>query len=520
MTRTRTVHLARWSVAVAVVAMLGFWLAALRCPMAFDYAESDVATWIWLLRHHHDLYRATAGEPFLGSNYPPLQLVLVTWLAGSDASILVVGRVLSLVAIAATAIFVGLNVAHLGSSRAAGVAAALLFVATARAGYFAAVCRPDAIALTLDAAAVTLCARRVRGWPWASAILFAASLLCKHNLVAGPIAVAVWAWRRDRAAALHFTMTLALVVGCVVIGGSLVEPLVRWSLAGYSVTRLLRWLVYAIAPSLFGLVAIVRALWTTRPARGSPLEVWTHVLIAAVVATLALGRIGSSANYVLELVLALVIVGATVAPFTVAWRCHRIVTAIECLAVVTYQLAIRLPNASRESIAARAWMADARGPVLAETTWYATQAGRAPLTIPFLATQLTNGASAAPLLREAPRCDRLLFNFDLDDAEAWRAHRDRILPDLIATLRAGHRYRLVEHVGELYVYAPRNDLSPRPQESVGETNPLSSRTAARLQSHARGQPAGAAIPALRRRACLRRLARVPRRRCAHRQPRR
>src|SRR5437879_2862004 len=74
---------------------LVFWASVFGDPAPF-YADSDTATWIWLLRHGTDIYARPSGLPMWSTNYPPLFLRLVAALAPSDQSILRTGGLVAL----------------------------------------------------------------------------------------------------------------------------------------------------------------------------------------------------------------------------------------------------------------------------------------------------------------------------------------------------------------------------------------------------------------------------------------
>jgi hypothetical protein len=456
---------ARALIAAGCAVMLAFWLGALACSGAFDYAEGDTATWIWLARHGHALYAPLGGLPMLSSNYPPIQLALVAALAPSDGTILLVGRLLSLAGFALTMAMVGLSVSAATRSRAAGLWSALLLAATCVAGYHAVVCRADALALGLGAAGVTLCARRVRGWPVLAAIAFTLSLLCKHNLIVLPGGAILWAlWREPRRGVVLAASTgglLALAIWRL----HLWTPLVAWSIAGWGLVNFLRYLGQAVAPSLFG---VWIAIWALRNrARFSDearrvLEPWAVVLALSAAWWLALGRTGSSANYLLEYETALVVVIAIAVAAGAPRRlfhAHLGFTVVETAAWAAVHFALVFPDARAQASAAQRALAGVDGPILAEQAWQpALMAGKPPFVIPYLATQLAYAHrwDPAPLDAAIAHRDlaRVLLGFPLEEPAANNfLHRDRFLPAELDVLRAN--YRLLTHDGNLYVYGPR-----------------------------------------------------------------
>ena len=452
--------------AAGVAAMAAFWLSALICPGAFDYAEGDTATWIWLVRHGRDLYAPLGGLPLLSTNYPPLQLRLVAWLAPSDASILVTGRLVALVGFGLALVAVGASVKRASGSRKWGLFAAALLTATVQPGYHAVTARADTLALGLGCLAVAQVALRVRGWPLASAVLFTLSLLCKHNLIVLPGGTILWALARDRRRGVALALSTAALLGGAIFALGLWTPLVAWSIAGWKARTFLRYFSQAVLPSTFGLI-LVGWLWQQRAALDERArqvtEPWAAVLAVGVVWWLALGRTGSSANYLLEFFCALaVLVSVAIArgaPSRIA-HAHLACVALETLGWVIVHLAVVLPQARKEAVAARQALAGVDGAVLAEQTWHASIAGgKAPIVIPFLATQLGYAGlwDPRPLVGALARGEvaRLLVGFPLEDPSADDyLHDDRFAPEVLAEMRA--RYRRVSAQSGLYVYAPKD----------------------------------------------------------------
>jgi hypothetical protein len=451
-------------VGIALGAVAAFWLAAARTHAAFDYGESDTATWIWLLRHGCALYGDPAGLPMLKSNYPPLELAAVARLTPTDGGILLTGRLLSLAGLALAAAMVGDSARAATGSWRAGAWAAALFLATWRAGYHGMVCRGDSLALGLGAVAVNLAARRVRGWPVAAAALFVLAALTKHSLIVFPIALSSWALAREPRRALVLVPLTFGGIALAVWRLGLAAPLFAWSRAPWSARNFGLVFALAVAPSMFGLALALAAAARSRrfstEAR-AVLEPWIVVLIVGVGWIFALGRRGSSLNYVLELCAAIAVI-AVVAARAGAFRrlfcLHLVYTAVESVVWSAWLIAQVIPRAEARQRAAAAALAEVPGPVVAEETWTVTALGRPPIVIPFLAAQLARAGAwdASPLEVSLVRGEvaRLLLTFSLDDATRAQGHDDRFTPSEQAAMRA--RYRLVSHAERgLFVYAPR-----------------------------------------------------------------
>ena len=457
--------LQRAALATALVALV----RTLVSPAPFDYGESDTATWVWLLRHGQPIYGQLSTPSLRLSHYPPLQLWLVAKLAPSDGAILFVARALSLCGLVTTALAARLCVVRATGSTRAGWNAALLVATTAQLVYFGASGRADLFALGLAALAMTTVALRVRGWPFAAALLFALALLCKHNLVVLPLSVLAWSlWRQPRHA-IAFGLTLAGIVAACVWRLQLFVPLVEWTHTGWRLSCFLSLMLSDVLPGALALVVVARLVrnWRLVPERATAvLEPWLVACAIGGVWLLALARVGSSSNYLLEWLLAVAVTSTMAAQLGVGVRWQRLhVVAMSLLTLVKLvPLAlVVMPRVESELALAHAALATTSGPVLAERTWLATAAGQPPVVIPFLSHQLAQRHlwDEAPLIDLAQRkqLTRVLLDFSLAEAVPAQRHDDRFAPALLTALR--HNYVQTATVGELHVYAPAPSDPPR-----------------------------------------------------------
>ncbi len=451
----------------SAVIMLLFWAIALPCVASFEYAEGDTATWIYLLRHGATLYATPAGLPMLSSNYPPLHLHILAWLSPSDGAILQTGRVVSLLAMLGCMAAIFVNLQRTCGSRVPALLGAVLFAATFRVGTAAAVCRADLPALCLGLWAATLAGLRFRGWPILSAVLFALSVFMKHSLVVIPVGVSLWALVFDRRSALCFVPLL----GALVLAGlwklELFGPLVTWSRAPWRPIILGTGLLYYFAPSLAGAVL---AVWTVRRSQSLPVDIqplvklWSVIFLIGLFWLLALGRTGATANHLLEMLSAMVILIITASQrglFSALQErllaLHVFATFCETLIGVAVLCGWLIPAAKSEQTAAQQAIVGIDGPLLVEEPWMTTSVGRPPMVIPFLSKQL----GAAGLWDERPLVDavssgriaRVLVKFPIEEPLSGSWHEDHFSPTVIASLR--ERYVRVQQVGDLYVYKPR-----------------------------------------------------------------
>jgi hypothetical protein len=466
----------------AGVMTVGFWAYAVGSPSSYQYSEGDTATWIWLLRRGQDVYAGSSGLTMLRTNYPPLYLWLVAALAPSDAAILLVGRLLAVAGMALTVLATWLSVHAATRSRVAPTFGAVVVLLWTRAYLWGAVCRPDALALGISAIGVTLAVLRVRAWPLVCALLFGLSLMIKQNLIVFPLGVVGWTLvgpgcgihgqdvrRRD---GIALAASLAVVVGVPFFGLHLFVPLVRYSVSPWTLRTFAENLMSALLPGIGAPIvsAVLVSRWSSLPdsAKGA-LGPWAAVFALGMVWTLSLGRTGSAFNYVLELQVAMTVLATSAFALglgRILYALQVVVSLVDSAVRVGVLVFVTLPDARADVALAKSALAGVETPVFSEQCYYPIAAGRPPVIIPFLATQLAlNGLwDATPFvtaLREGAMT-RVLLDFpltlDLDDHDN-KGHADRLPPGTLEALRA--RYELREHTESLYVYAPTsNAVSP------------------------------------------------------------
>jgi hypothetical protein len=159
------------------------------------------------------------------NNYPPLSFYPVgalSWLTG-DA--IIAGRILALLSFLGTCGGIALVLRQMGCSVRRRLFAVLFFAATLLiASNYVGMDDPQLLGHAVQLAALLLLLReRI----FAAALIFAASLFIKHNLLALPLAAAVWLSWRDQRAAWRFllcgiaAMGLGLVLFWLFYGANL-----------------------------------------------------------------------------------------------------------------------------------------------------------------------------------------------------------------------------------------------------------------------------------------------------------
>jgi hypothetical protein len=469
---------------LSAAVMLLFWVAALCYGTPYLYSDGDTGTWIWLLRHGEAVYGsplaagvgatgidAGPGLPMRLSNYPPLYMHAVAWLAPSDAAILRTGAVLSLLGFLAALLGVGLSAARAGGSRSAGLSAALLLAGSGAAAYNAPSCFPDTAGLGLVVLGVTLAALRVRGWPVLSGLLFCAAVLVKHSLVVLPAATCLWALANPetRRASLLLGVSFVLPLSLALWRLDLFAPLVLWTQApwtpDYFAVQIAIWGL-PLVPGLLVLVSLVLARTRLSPAARAVLGPWLLAALLGAGWLLALGRRGSGANYTIELITALSVL------LPIAWTqgirprltlLHAVAMLTVALGLTTYHLGWIWPQQARDQALVQATLDGRPGSVVAETPWYTTRLGRPPLVISYLATQLAHAGrwDASGLLArlKAGQVAAVILNFPVEETPQL-GHADRLPQGILPVLR--ERYQLVAHTRSVFVYAPQPS-APRAQ---------------------------------------------------------
>ena len=161
----------------------------------------------------HRLYPLPGN--LLVNNYPPMSFYLVGALAQLTSDAVIAGRILSLLSFLA----VGGGIVLVLRQMACGIMArlfALLFFAAVLliASDYVGMDDPQLLGHALQWGALLLL---LRGQSLAAALIFAASLFFKHNLLALPLTSAIWLLRQDRRAGWRFILcgSAALVFGLI-----------------------------------------------------------------------------------------------------------------------------------------------------------------------------------------------------------------------------------------------------------------------------------------------------------------
>lgn len=459
-----------------VISFLVLSFYSILTPASYNYVEGDTTTWIHVVKHglKYLLYQPPSGLPMLKSNYSPIYLHLIAYLASTDESIPLVGRIISFIGYLWGLLMIGVSVRSATSDWRFGAIAMALCCLAFRTSVSAMICYPDALAFGLGATAVTLAALRSRGWPILSSICFTLSIFTKHSMIIFPCGVFVWALFNETRVGLLSASITALLIGFGLWRLHLFGPLVIDSIAPFTRVDLIDHFKTLVAVSI---PAIAMAWWTWRSrlllsaTAQRVLGPWFYVFLCGLPWLLALGREGSSANYMAELIAAVAVI-LTVARshgFLVRLFAVQVVLLLgEMLLATGHVIWIDLPKKMAELRAARTELSALREPrIIAEPTWFAISSGVAPVVIPFLGLELVRYGrwDPSPLIEEIrqKRITRALLSFSLED-EGWRG----CLPaGVFDALRES--YALESKTESLHIYRPRSADRDQPQQLIRES---------------------------------------------------
>lgn len=173
----------------------------------------------WNAAHALRLLAGGALYPPPGSlmvnNYPPLSFYAVAALTRVTGDAVIAGRLIAFAAFAGVCAGIFAVARRMGAANA-GAGLGALFFATVLliASDYAGIADPQMLGHAVQIAALLL---MLRQRIVAAALLFAASLFIKHNLLALPLASALWLLTQDRRLGLRF-----IAVGLVFLGSGLV----------------------------------------------------------------------------------------------------------------------------------------------------------------------------------------------------------------------------------------------------------------------------------------------------------
>ena len=448
---------------------------ALAFPYPLNYGEGPLLDQSVRLAQFQNIYRTDlSAPPYVVANYPPLFMlaqVPFVWLFGPA---LWYGRLISLLSVAAVALFVGLTLHTLTKDRIAALAGALVFPAMPYVVRWSSLSRVDSLGLALSWAGLFVVAR----WPqrrWSvfiSALLLVAAVYTRQTYVlAAPLAAFVWLvaqGQRRRAlqtAAIAGGASLLLFAALnISTGEGFFLNTVTANLNDFRWERVsLNALVAVLACPFLLLGSLAFLLFT--PRRGN--RAWWLVapyLLASIPSAVLVGKVGSDVNYLLELSAAL---GLATGAF-IAWQRRRPrwrVALIALLAVQVLALAqsSRVPTGlqnyvieQRGEVAQLSRMvASADGPVLTDDYMgLLPERGKRIYFQPFEMTQLARDGdwNQRPLVEDIAD-EKFPLIMIWNPPFARQIKRDRWTPRMLREIR--NHYERTGRIADMVIYRPK-----------------------------------------------------------------
>jgi hypothetical protein len=449
-----------WSAAaaLAVLSAAGLWhaIAALALQVPLDPNEGWNAYHTQAAMHGGALYPPAASLLF--NNYPPLSFYVVGLLGGDP---IVAGRIVSLASLGVATAGIYASLRAMGAARGASAFAALLFPAGLIVFTdYVGMDDPQLLGHAIAMAGLVLLLREPRtlATTVAGALALTLALFVKHNLVALPLALAIWFAVHDGRGAIWFALTGMVTASVGLLAFYLVYhaglPNVvnaprLWSLVQMR-QAMAAWMVWGGAP----LVVLAALVWFRKD---DP-----HVVLVAIYASTALllgawfsGGAGVDSNAWFDAMIALALAGglALDALGEAPWRSAAVAVFLALPLALGLALAEESPFAPVDAQTPRvdiAFLAAQKGPALCEMLSLCYWAGKdAEVDVFNLGQAYATGArkddALVALLRK-----RHFAVIELDADEDFP-----LTPRVHAALDADYRVDHANDEGTFYVRRPR-----------------------------------------------------------------
>jgi hypothetical protein len=445
---------------------------ALAFPFPLNYGEGPLLDQAVRLASFEGIYSPDLGSaPFTISNYPPFYLLVqapFVWLFGPE---LWYGRLISLLSVGATALFVALTLFTLTRDRIAAMAAGLTFPAIPYVLRWSSLGRVDLLGLALSWAGLFAVVR----WPGrrraiaAAAVLFVAAVLTRQTYVlAAPLTAFLWLVVQG-----HRRRALELAGLCCALGLVSFAALNVSTGGGFflhTVTANInefRWERVSFNALGAGLACPLLLLGGLAFAWRAPRDrAWWLVvpyLALSVPSALLVGKVGSDVNYLLELSAALCLAtGALIAWQRERPRLRALLISLLALQVLALAQSSLVPSGLQNYVVDQEKevrqlsriVAEADGPVLTDE-----HMGLLPLNgkrihlQPFEMTQLSRDGSwdqerAVDSIREGEYAVVMMW----EPPFARDIKRDRWTEEMLGAVEAN--YEPQERLADMVVYRP------------------------------------------------------------------
>src|SRR5215204_6586273 len=448
---------------------------ALAFPYPLNYGEGPLLDQSVRLAQFQNIYRTDLTvSPYVVANYPPLFMLAQVPLVWLFEPALWYGRLISLLSVAAVALFVGLTLHALTKDRIAAIAGGLIFPAMPYVVRWSSLSRVDLLGLAFSWAGLFVVAR----WPekrWSvfvSALLLIAAVYTRQTyILAAPLAAFVWLVAQGQRRRALETVAIAGGAGLIVFallniftGGGFFLNTVTANLNDFRWERVsLNALGALLACPLLLLGSLAFLLLTPRKGNRS----WWLVapyLLASIPSAVLVGKVGSDVNYLLELSAAL---GLATGAF-IAWQRERPRLRIALIALLAVQV-LALAQSSRVPSGLQNYVIEQRGEVAQLSRMVANanghvltddymgllpQSGRRIYFQPFEMTQLTLDGDwdQRPILKDIDQ-ERFPMIMIWSPPFAREIKRDRWTPRMLEEIH--DNYERTDRVADMVIYRPR-----------------------------------------------------------------
>ena len=461
-------------------------------PFPLDVGEGEVLNYARMMAAGEPLYRSIGADNATITNYPPVAIWAVAALTDPAHPSFGPGRLLASLCMAWIAACLVVVLRKGKAPWPLAAAMGLAFLANPVIMPFGNLLRVDAVALALSFSGLAmLSVRETRVAAALAGTLFTAALFAKHSSVFAPAAACLYLLVNDRRRLLVLLGVMAALGGGgllamqTITGGEFLKHLVTYTYEGWTWWHVLSYMKSRIlGPPFVNLALTVSAAagwiwWTRRQGHRTP--AW-YYLPAVVPSVLLLGKTGSSALYLQELVLACLLVAGVVLARLTEGEPKPAARAAFLIATLTLALtcAIALPEWTKLSVdpadaerdrKAYTLIQRANKPVFAEDVGVPVVAGK---EVPYpntysLSWAIENGHwDPAPLLADfASRRFALVYLLS-SASDPGPLTVMRIHPAILRAIQT--YYPVTWRCGSGFIYLPKR---PRPPAAGNASPPAS-----------------------------------------------
>ncbi|MCB8943057.1 MAG: exo-alpha-sialidase [Ardenticatenaceae bacterium] len=318
-------------------------IMAITYPYPLDYGEAPLVDQAQRLAAGENIYRADLSQPpYTIANYPPLYVLFLTPFAHTAP--FQIGRLISVLAAAGSAVFLGLILYHFSQNRLASWAAGAMFLAMPYVVHWSGMARIDMLALLLATAGLYVLVRNGRYSLLGSGILLIAAAYTRQSYaLAAPLAAIAWLWAQDRQKAIKLAGIVAggglalFLLLTLLTGGGFYFHIITANVNEITSERIWQGLqdVGRTLP-LAILLALILLIGGWR--KVSAWWLLAGFLLGAFISTLTYGKIGSNVNYFLEITAAL----SLTAGMVLAWSQNHVWQRAIVMVLIALQTGIGL----------------------------------------------------------------------------------------------------------------------------------------------------------------------------------